>query len=510
MNRNYRIVFWVLLTFLAANAILLFSVRLLPFVDLPNHLAEATIYKFREHAGNNLAAYYRAVPWYFPNTFYPEFCSLFPDVEIGNKCYYLLAFSLLQVTVYLIIRELGGNPWYGLLAVLMTYNYNVSYGFSGFSLSIPALFFFFYILLREVRNGGRAWQFGAFLLLVLIFLIHAQMGFFCLLLFVCMMYWRHRDSARALLFSLLRILPLLLLMLLWWGRRVPGPKEGSTLAFLYHYFLSSYLQGIYLRFRLPFFDNFQLHAGRTGLLIATLFFISILIPLLIYRAWKRPQGDSEARRNLSYPCLLFMLCLACYLLLPDYLPGEQIIYQRFSPVLLTSLIILGSVLLQKIKMPWLPVYSFIIMILYLGSWSEYIISFNRETHEFTPDLFRGLDNQRRMGGLIYNYQYRGRPVYIHYADYFIVWEKGIAATKLIDYRFGVIRRGRLGGLIPYYEEWVGKSYSREPAYDTSLHYLLVRGAAPMQPDSNLMHFAPLKRSGIWQIYQNNLAARLNP
>jgi len=73
----------LILIFLILNTLLLSSMELFPFVDLPNHLAEASIFKYYEPA-NLIGQYYTPTPWYFPNTFHTVFCSLFPSVEWGN------------------------------------------------------------------------------------------------------------------------------------------------------------------------------------------------------------------------------------------------------------------------------------------------------------------------------------------------------------------------------------------------------------------------------------------
>ncbi len=129
---------------------------LFPFVDLPNHLAEASIFKYHE-PGNLIGQYYTPTPWYFPNTFHTVFCSLFPSVEWGNKIFHILCIVTLQLSVFLVIKELHGNPWYGLLAILFTYNYNVSFGFVGFAVSIPVLMFLFVTCVPPREHDDHKW-----------------------------------------------------------------------------------------------------------------------------------------------------------------------------------------------------------------------------------------------------------------------------------------------------------------------------------------------------------------
>jgi hypothetical protein len=108
-----------------------------------------------------------------------------------------------------------------------------------------------------------------------------------------------------------------------------------------------------------------------------------------------------------------------------------------------------------------------------------------------------------LGGLVYDYRYRGRYTYLHFPNYVIVWNKGLAATKMIDYRFVVVTRGERGKEIPVYNEWIGRTYTVEKAYDSTLSYLLVRGKAPAQPDSNILNATAVRQAGLWGLYKNN-------
>src|SRR5688572_24862341 len=101
---SYKSVRIVLTVFFLVNAVVLLALPLLPFIDLPNHLAEATVYKFYGEDGNVLSQYYAPTPWYFPNTFHTVFCSLFPDVEFGNKVFHLLYLAILLSSLYLVIK----------------------------------------------------------------------------------------------------------------------------------------------------------------------------------------------------------------------------------------------------------------------------------------------------------------------------------------------------------------------------------------------------------------------
>jgi hypothetical protein len=74
---------------------------------------------------------------------------------------------------------------------------------------------------------------------------------------------------------------------------------------------------------------------------------------------------------------------------------------------------------------------------------------------------------------------------------------------MIDYRFGVVTRAERGAEIPFYNEWIGRTYTVEKAYDSTLNYLLVRGKAPARPDSNILNTETVRQAGAWGLYKNN-------
>jgi hypothetical protein len=486
-----------LISFFIANAIVLFSVEFLPFIDLPNHLAEATIYKFYGEPGSIISHYYQPTPWFFPNTFHPVFCSIFPSVELGNSIFHLFYIVLLQLALWLAIRELNGNPWYGMLGLLFTFNYNVTYGFVGFAISIPTLILLFYVILKDIHSEKLILKIVTAALLVILFLMHAQNALLGLVLFGFMtLYKYHRSIKSILIRGLLIPLPLLLMIFAWWFTR-ESEKEGSTLDFLLNYYQTEYFQNFGLRFRIFVLDNFQLFEGLQGIVIAIAIVAAVILPLLFFKIWNIVTRH-ELTHNVVFALILFTATFLCYLFLPDKLPGQTPLFQRFCTIVILSFVILMSVLLKNIQSKTLPFYVMICSVLYLSLWFHYIIDFNQQNSQFNSQFFK----QTKSGalvGLIYDNKFRGRKVYIHFPNYFLVWQKGVVASKIIDYRFGVVRRVATEAQIPFYDELIGEGYRYHPEY-SNLDYVLVRGEAPVQPDKNLLHFKLINVVGLWKLY----------
>jgi len=488
------------------NAILLYSLPLLPFIDLPNHLAEATIYKYAQNSNEILGDYYKAVPWYYPNTFHSVFCSLFPSVEVGNKTFYVLYIVALQVSLYGIIKEVKGNQWYGLLSILLLYGYNVTYGFTGFTIAIPTTLFLFLVILKDAKKGHGLYKVAAAFILILLYLMHAQMALFGLMLYGASMVYRHWGHFLKMIVSVLVVsLPVVLMVGVWWlNRAAEAQEEKSTLDFLLQYYKGTYFPELWLRFRLLTFDNYTLRGGATGYIIAGIFSFCLLVPLIWLKGYKNLQKRVLLQGSAVYSLIFLVISAGCYFFLPSKLPGQAPLYERFGTVVLLALIIVGSILLKSVQARALKIFVLAVALVYSLLWTEYFYTFNKQNKEFRPELFAGIPKDAKIGGLIYNFSFRGRTPYVHFPSYYITWQKGPAASKIIDYRFGVVRRGEKGDQIPFYQEWIGRYYSKQAQYDSTLNYLLVKGKAPVQPDSNLVNTTLVKEAGHWKLYKNNL------
>jgi hypothetical protein len=113
---------------------------------------------------------------------------------------------------------------------------------------------------------------------------------------------------------------------------------------------------------------------------------------------------------------------------------------------------------------------------------------------------------------MYDYTYRGRPTYIHFPSYYIVWEKSVATAMVTDYRFGPVRRNVDRRLLPRYLEWVARLGNYDGRY-RDMDYILARGtvaaslASPSTavniPAEYLEGFEPMRVSGRWTLYRKS-------
>lgn len=468
-----KIVYALFAFIIAAYLYLIVSQTIFPFIDLPNHLAEATIYKFSSDI--NIQRVYQIESGINPNSFHYLFCSIFPSVELGNKIYYLLYCILLPFMTFIIIRHLGGNWKFSFLSLLLIFNYNVSFGFAGFTMVIPFVLLTFYLLCID-----KYWsRLVVALLLMLLFSIHILGLLFSLFLIGVLSFFQSKNI-RSFLSRIWVVLPAFIMMVLWYGRTFT--PEQSTLSFMIDYYRTSFVQEFYLRSKLMVFDNFVLFAGYTGVIVALVFSLLIIVPVLLQLAKKKSlwQNTLLFVKENKESASLCMVSFICFFFLPDKLPGQGILYQRFSVFFLVSFIIAGSILYRHHLSTSFQLIGFIFVISHFVLWADYLSEFDRKNTSFTPDLFSQLPRNEPMGGVIIDFNYRGRPVYIHFPSYNIVWNKGITTTKIIDYRFGAIRRKVTLSSLPEYQEWIGIE-NKIPEEYSNINYLLIKGEVNDMP-----------------------------
>lgn len=503
MNFIQKPLFWAGL-FMLINACLIIGSPLLPFVDLPNHLAEATIYRYYNEPGNLFSAYYKLVPWNFPNQFHIWFCSLgiFPTVEFGNYVFYTLYTALLPLSVYLIVRELKGNLWISLLSFTLVFGYNVTYGFSGYTISIPFVLLLFYFIILDFKRNSLPFKMVIAVLLILLFTMHAQVALFGALLYGTCALYKYRKSLLGLVSAFVVTLPLVFLIISWWLLKEREP-ENSTLDFLINYYSSTYFREFWERFGLVAYENFQLREGIPGIMIALIFTLLLVIPILLKGTifWNNLLYYLRKEENI-YAIIFLVISFCCYFFLPNELPGQSPISQRFSIFFWLAFIVFASLHLPEFEKKHMKIYVICTVALYNILWSEYFIAFNTENKDFSKEYFAGIKNSQRMSGLIFDYSFRGRPVYIHFQNYFITWQKGIASTKIIDYRFGVISRKVTTNILPEHYDWSfkQKGFLDELPYKEA-DLLLVKGDYPTK-ENHLESFSLVEQEGAWELFKN--------
>ena len=121
---------------------------------------------------------------------------------------------------------------------------------------------------------------------------------------------------------------------------------------------------------------------------------------------------------------------ACFLLIPLHLPGYRFLYSDFLFSFFLRRLS-GSILARQYTGRTLCGFAVIAACIHFLCWADYIRDFNRENAGFTKEFFDSVDNRNIMTALISDDSFRGRPLYKQFVDYFMVWNKGIATTRLL-------------------------------------------------------------------------------
>ncbi|TXK52117.1 hypothetical protein FVR03_02310 [Pontibacter qinzhouensis] len=512
-KKSFRALF---ILFLLLHTVLILNIDFFPFSDVPNHLAEGAIFRYYNEGSNWFKQYYTLHYLFYPNTFHLYFFSfpVFPDVEVANKVLHLLIVVSLPVLVLLVIRELKGNIWFALGSFLLVYGYNLTFGFTGNAVANNVILLLIWFWLRTINQKSSAvGNMGAIsVLLLFVYFLHAMVALFCLLMMFSFIAFRFRGNFVKLVQYSLALVPLGLLVLYWWffiqnaveSSTAYSTQETSTLAYMKEYYKAEFWQTYLDRTMFLYADNAQLFIGKigkaTGLLLTT--FILAPISLLLYNflfTRKRSINWSSFLKTddtSNYMLLFLAVAAGCYFLLPIRIPGQEPLYERFSTILLLALIFIGCKVPQ-INGRFFSYAASVVALAHLLLWGDYFRQFDQDNSTFAEVL--PTDNDKVLTYMNYDPAYRGRNVYDHFQNYFIVWNRGIATSKVIDYRFGMIRRHEQGDL-PY-QEHMYYNYDPEDMIKKS-DYILVRGDMS-EPHQQLLdslgYFEEVKNVDKWHL-----------
>lgn len=493
-------------SFLIAGHLFWISILpILPFVDLPFHLASSAVSRYYGQETNEFQKYFSINLSLKPNIIYFLFTSLkiFSTVEAANKIFFGIYIVLFPLSVLLIIMRFGGNYWYGTLTFLVLYNFNVNWGFTGFMFSLPFVLLAFVITI-DFLEGETSWK--AFFLSVLLgslYFFHLLAAVFSLLLFVSCCYYRYRYSFTLLIKKLLPAIPLILI-LGWWF--INAPKGNESISDQLVNYFTQYPYSVDGKLAFLVWDNYFLFEGAKGYWVAAgLGFVGLGVPLKNFLNKRNLLEKNNPNQNYLY-CFL-----GCSIFFVIFLPNRVSdlcfeLYKRFTVYVFVGIFIWGSLRLKTI----LKIDKIIIcvsVLIHFVLWSDYFYSFKEENDIQLKNLFPQYTEGKKLAGIIYDNKFRNCPVYIHFPNYYIVWEKGIATSSMVDYKVGtVIRRKVSETILPSYLEWIDPDSKKGESYDrrySMMDFILIRGAIPEQDREKLKDFELKKLVSKWSLYEKN-------
>ena len=276
-------------------------------------------------------------------------------------------------------------------------------------------------------------------------------------------------------------------------------QSSTTPLFTYmlSYYTSSYFNTFFDRFNVLFVvDNYFILRGIPGV-IFSLFATIPLILIFIDKIYIFSKSNVFKNQYLKYLFILITITFLCFFILPDVIPGQNIIFERYSVLFFLLIIIISSIIQINIKLEnIIAILIPFIVLLHTLFISDYMFEFKNDTSEFTTDIFPD-SSKSRLAGVILDNDFRGSKVYAHFPMYFTVWKKGIT-TGLIDYRFGLIKRNVSRDILPQYIEWTEKQINYDDYYEP-VDYLLIKS----ESTPTYKNFIKIEESGQWQLYISN-------
>lgn len=488
----------ILAFFILLNAYWMLSLRILPFIDLPFHLSSSTIYRYFDNPEYHFKEFYEIPTVLKSNNFHLLFTSLkiFPDVETANKIFYLLYVLIFPLSILFLIKEIGGNKWFVLLSFLFLYNHNTHWGFTGFTISVPVIFFFIAYLIRYLDKQNFKLLFILFLFLLLIFSMHFQNALFMCFLYLVSVLVTFRKNLLKAIAPLLILLPLFIIMLIVYLGDAKGNYE-SLLPFLLRYVREEFIPGIPVKLQMFLVaDNFYFTKNLVlGSIYAVIFSLTIIIPSVLF-IFKRKSYNTI--KSVPLPVVVLLIAaFAFYFILPADIPGQNVVNQRFTVFIFLALLTVASLLKLNLKQEKIFIAVTILIVFFQFTVvSKYYYDFEMETKIFTEKIFPDSPD-KVIYGYFLDYKFYTRPVYLHFHNYYTVWKKGITGG-IVDYRYGIIRRKAGYMELPIYHEWVADKKDLDEKEYRNIDFILSK--SDTVPIFN--GFKLQSKTGTWYMLEN--------
>jgi hypothetical protein len=542
----------VLLILVLANVAALQIAKEYPFTDLPNHLAEAAIFRSSNDSTDVLTKFFRCEDTLWkPNTGHLILYSLFQTVESANAVYY----SLYMISVPLLIAGLiwlcGGDLWVSILSCLTLYNHNTCLGFLGFTLSIPLVLLYLGIHILFITSRSRVAGISLSLVMIALFYMHVLAFLFAILCFFaiefCELWYSRKQYSWT---SLLVVMPGAVFFLVWryYGEEFSGCCD---LNYLIDYYSNEYFALFPRRLIDAFFysNHVWLQHGFYKIL-GSVFSFCILGWFLCVRKVGKPESQVEVKARRATICFTSAAVL-CYSILPSELPGQTLLYERYLVfVFLGFICILGWGVAERFRRA-LKISAILVTSVYFVLWAVYLEGFQGWVADFNkimdnPELkvacmpgfiiddakFAGPEtliewnnaalfhfakvmqrtnfDRTRLGSRLVEVsgRFRGHPALIHFNNFHIVRHKGITPSCIVDYRFGAVRRRVSKEVLPSYVEWIDKytDFVKLSSKYRVCDYIVTHGRTPFTFFHENTSYTMVQKLGDWALFRNTSCA----
>jgi hypothetical protein len=469
--------------------------RFVPLLDLPQHLALATVLASPAELGDSLSRHFIAewgelTPYWVPYGLLRLLAFLLP-IELAARLYltlYAFAFPFAGVAL---CRAFGRSAEAGLLVAPLAFNANLYYGFLNYSTAVVLLLLLLAAFERTQARPTVARIVGLAVFGCVIFFTHVQVWAFVLLV-VPALALMERPRVRRLSRAALALAPAGLLGLTWvWLTLISGARRdfGRLDAGLHARWepLSERLLGFPAAIAGSFADGSD--TACLALWAATLALLLVFL---------RPPGASDfpgvAKRILP----LLVVAVGGAVLAPHSIMGQWNIAPRFALLALLPLPALLPVSNDRARERWV-VAAAVVLCAVVGlnaAWHHH--QFDREVGAFDRVL-ASIPPGQRLLGLAYDSSGRvlTRWPYLHFAHYYTVRSGGVVGASFAAVGPMPVRLRRPRSL-PHPDVFCPETFrcaQQAPAYD----YVLSHGGPRL--DSRACPLRLIAARDRWRLYR---------
>ncbi len=497
-KRTYHLLF---LIFSILYIFPVWLVEFLPFVDLPQHLNFAFILKNYNNPALNYNKIYSLRLFPMHNTFHLFFnylLSFILALEISNKIYITISLLLFPLALWFLIKTLGGNEYFSLLGFLISYNYNLFWGFMGINIGIPFILLLISYEIKYLRGEGRNNHLIIIgILFLLLFLCHSLVYIFSFFTYLLILAFniRGRFLRRGLPLTLPLLLTFIITFLPWQIGQFGG--EGSEIQQQFRQYLTP----------LALYNNLWDFLRRVGIKTdETYIFILKLILLTslfttFYLIRRRGIGFLF-RDNYRHLSFFFLSAFLFYSFFPGMYTEAVFLNERFAPLLFLLLITLLAMNLSDFRH---RLIKYLLIIPLFTFWLSLQVRFLLYDREVKPvkEMLLKLPEGKRIVGLFYQKRpkadFFGYDTFIHLPCYYSIYKKGLCGFTFAYIRYSPIIYNEPYPL-PRIDEWE-TWYSIFPEGWEEYDYFLIAGEERLSDKPLIEKFRLIEKRGIWTLYE---------
>ncbi len=450
------------------------SVPVFPFVDYPLHLSLIQIASGRFPADSPIPGQF-TTHWFTPYSITYLLSAILPfPVEITGKVLLLFYVFFTPLSFLFLLKSLRMNPAYSLFIFPLLFNFNLSWGFIPFLISIPMLFTAAAAACKAALNEQDRIPFAVSGIVTLIFFTHL-FTFILVCILIPVIFLLGRGSLRRKVKStIVSCFPGGVLSLIWYST-LHFSRADSV--FLSKRFI---IPGIGLKLR--FFPDYVI-SGDPGLMYRWVFYGLICLAVIIVISvkphtlkYQDPQTASEIRLRRGIAVTLWSL----YFLCPYSLLTAVWLFNRIAwTALAGTILLLPAQTPPKRKYLFLGVVLLTIILSVRMTWL--FLEFEKESLP-AFQCMSGLEKGRRLRTLILSSRSRwsDQTPYDHFGQYYQLRYNGIvhnpfAVLTHMPIHYTADRMGREAGSRPEVTH-DARGYHADVRFSDNDYFLLRRPA----------------------------------